>query len=1100
MRKNTPWIMSFGLCAVFLINGADCSAVAQDAATKKKPPESSPEALAVYGDAANFQNNRVYQIAETEWVKFLAKFPDDPLAAKAQHYLGICCLKLKKLDDAGAAFQKVVSKYPAFELTEEAYLNLGWCQFTLAQGKENESEQLERAKQTFARMLTLFPPGKGGKCDQALFFQAETLYGLNEKQAAADSYARLITGFRESTLYRDALYALGVTQEELGRYLEAGSAYKKFMDQYADHELFSEVRMRHAETLLQRGVLAQRSGESTEAGPLFARAEVEFANVAKIKEFSAADHALFRQAFCVIQRNDLSRAASIYEQIAGSFPKSAYVGQAALGAARCYYRDDRLDQARVVFRRLWEEGKQEASEAAHWLCQIQLRRGEFSAAAELASTAVKRSGQSEFLVRLKMDHADALFEQLEHRAESLPLYVAICEDHPNDTNAPQANYNAAFTALDLGDYQRLGELVKRFRERHSDHALIPDVLYVEAEAQLQQQQYEVAESMFRKLMSTHPKHVDRADWIIRLGVCQYGRENYQAVAAELLESLANLPKTTQRAEAHFLIGASQFFLQQFKEARASLRASVQVSPKWRRADETFLFLARVERRLDQLDIARQTVRDMLKEFPDSTLRDQAHYRLGEFEYAAGDYAAAVRHYGDLVKNWPKSEFAPFAVYGRGWSELQAKNFKDATASFGVLMEKYPNHSLVADSLLARAIAFRRLEEYQPALKDLEQFLKLGPKQEPKADALYERGLVEVALEKHDVAELTFRELLDLHPKYGAADRVMYELAWAQKSQQKTDLAVASFQKLVADHPQSSMAAESYFHIGEASYENKEYPSAIEAYQAARNAEADGDLAEQVAYKLGWSHFKLEDFEKARGQFRKQIAADRDTPLAAEARFMEAECHFKQQQYAQALPLFESAVAAIEAKNDRISDVIQVLVRLHAGQTAFRLEQTEKGLGLLAPILERFPKSTYVAEVRFERGKARHALGQTEAAIADLEQATKESRTVIGAQSRFWLGEIYFKMKKYDQAIPHYQRVMYGYGGEQASQDIKAVQSTAGYECARCSEVQIKAEKNVNRKVKLLAEAKRCYEYVVTKHPGSRWVSEAKKRLAVLADL
>ena len=1094
------WRMGFlGVWALFLGIGGDDPVGGQETAVQQQP-KSTAEALAVYGDAANFQNNGAFEIAETEWLRFLKNFPDDPLAGKAQHYLGICSLKLKKLGAAAEAFQKVVTKYQGFELTEEAYLNLGWCQYTLGQAKDKKSDQLAKAKDTFARMLKLYPPGKGNKCDQALFFQAETLYGLNEKEAAVRSYSILLSGFSESPLSRDALYALGVTQEELGRYAKAGDAYQKFMGQYADHELFSEVQMRHAETLLQQGVSAQQGGDAEKAGSLFARAEAGFAKVAKIKDFSSADHALYRQAFCVIQRDDLKRAATIYEQIVGGFPDSQYLGQATLGAGRCYYRVQQLDQAREAFQRLWGQGNQEASEAAHWLCQIHLRRREFVAAAKLASEALKTAGESSFLVRLKMDYADALFEQVEQRVSALAQYVAIVEMHPEDASAPQANYNAAFAALDLGDYQRLGELVQVFRTRYAKHVLLPDVLYVEAEAQLQQQKYEPAEAMFGMLLRTYAKHVDRADWVIRLGVCQYGRENYEAVVAGLPGSIAGLPKKEQQAEAHFLIGASQFFLQQFVAAQGSLKASVEASPNWRRADETLLFLARTQRRMDQLDTARQTVRGMLQTFPESAVRDQAYYRLGEFEYAAGDFDAAVKNYTDVIKNWPKSEFTPFAVYGRGWSQLQAGDFKAAVTSFGILLEQHPKHSLMADSLLARAIALRRETEYEPALRDLDQFLKLAPQPAQRVNALYERGLVEVALKKHSVAEQTFDELLQLDPKYSAADRVLYELAWAQKSQQKTEESLVSFRKLVEAYPQSSMAAESHFHLAEANYEKKSYKLAIDSYLAAKKSQADEELAEQVVYKIGWSHFKLDDFEAARQQFHAQIESGRDTPLVAEARFMEAECFFKQQKYEQAFPLFESAVMAIEAKKNQISEVIQVLVRLHAGQSALRLKQTDRAVELLTPVLERFPKSPYLAEARFERGKARNGMGQTAAALADFEQATRESRSVIGAQARFWLGEIQFKMKKYELAIKHYQRVMFGYGGENAPQEIKEVQATAGYECARCAEVQIKGEKNAARKAKLLADAKRWYQYVVAGHAGSRWASEAEKRLAVLAKL
>jgi hypothetical protein len=56
---------------------------------------SSPEALNTYTDAANFQNNSAFDLAAEEWARFLERFADDPLASKAQHYLGVCQLQLK---------------------------------------------------------------------------------------------------------------------------------------------------------------------------------------------------------------------------------------------------------------------------------------------------------------------------------------------------------------------------------------------------------------------------------------------------------------------------------------------------------------------------------------------------------------------------------------------------------------------------------------------------------------------------------------------------------------------------------------------------------------------------------------------------------------------------------------------------------------------------------------------------------------------------------------------------------------------------------------------------------------------------------------------
>ena len=137
-------------CLLALSPGLDVATparhvLAQDAkpATPAKPeakpdakpdakPESTPEALALYSDAASFQNNMAFDLAVEEWAKFLAKFPQDPLASKAQHYLGVCQLQLKEFAKAAAAFEAVLKANPKFELLEEATFNLGLSYYSQA--------------------------------------------------------------------------------------------------------------------------------------------------------------------------------------------------------------------------------------------------------------------------------------------------------------------------------------------------------------------------------------------------------------------------------------------------------------------------------------------------------------------------------------------------------------------------------------------------------------------------------------------------------------------------------------------------------------------------------------------------------------------------------------------------------------------------------------------------------------------------------------------------------------------------------------------------------------------------------------------------------
>jgi tetratricopeptide (TPR) repeat protein len=196
-----------------------------------------------------------------------------------------------------------------------------------------------------------------------------------------------------------------------------------------------------------------------------------------------------------------------------------------------------------------------------------------------------------------------------------------------------------------------------------------------------------------------------------------------------------------------------------------------------------------------------------------------------------------------------------------------------------------------------------------------------------------------------------------------------------------------------------------------------------------------------------------------------------------------------------LPVFTAAKAAKAS-----SPTIEVLIQLHGGQSASQLKKWPEAIAWLEPILKQQPETPYLAEILYELGWAKQNAGKDQEAEADyLQAATKSPRGEVGARAGFMIGELYFNRKEYDAAIRQFQRVMYGFGGADALPEVKKWQAKAGYEAGRCGEVQIKDAKPADR-VKLLADAKTAYTYVVEKHPEDALAGESRKRLEALAKL
>lgn len=1047
-----------------------------------KSVESSPQALTAYADAANYQNRMAYELAAEEWARFLERFPSDPLAAKARHYRGICLVQLKQYAEAAKALQGVLENHPKFELREQTYLNLGWCQYQLATG--GDKALYARAAETFGKLESSDPEGK--YADQALFFKGESLYALGELKQAALSYGKLVTTHEESKLRPDALYALGVTLEEMKVWGQAAKSYRMFLEDYADNELATEVRMRLAEAILQGG--------DTKA------AEAMFAQVAAVEGFSQADYALLRQAYCVASQGQDGQAAELYAGLVERFPKSAQAAEAMLSAARCYYRAGQWEESASWLDRVLASGADGAVEAAHWRCRLYLRDAQANEALSLAERMLPEAGDDPFVANLRLDRADALYQLPGRKADALKEYLAIVDRYDGHEVAPVALYDAAFAALELKDYQQATELAGRFLAAHPEHALTPDVRYVVAECKIQTQAYEEAEAIYRQIVESAGEHAELARWQVRYALVLYLQEKYQQ-ALELLKPLSGtLQRPALKAEALYLVGASQFELGQHPEAAKSLRESLLTDARWSQADETLLYLARAQRKLNELPEAVASLENLLETYPESELRDQVHYQLGEDLYAANRLEEAIAAYDQVLQKFETSPYVPFALYGKGWAQLKSGAFDAAANTLTRLIDQHGKHALRDDALFARAMAYRQAKKYAESIADINRCLAGNPEFPQRADALYERGLAEALGEQYQEAVKTLKGLLESQPDYGNGDKVLYELGWAHKSLGDDQQAADAFARLVERHAGSPLAAEAHFHVGERAYADQDYAAAANAYRQAVRGASEGAgknaaLHEKALYKLGWTLYQQEKFEEAVSPFAQLLESYSGSQLASDAWFMKGECLFELEDFQKALPAYRKAME-LEASSPRMAELRQ----LHAAQAAGQLKQWQESVALLDSLIADHPESHLLAEAYFERGQGKLKLEQLDAAADDFRQAADRSRGVVGVRALFMIGEIRFQQKRYEDAIKDFQRAMFRAVPENAPEALRDWQAKAGFEAGRCCEVRIGQVEPGSARAKYIADAKKFYQYVVQTHDGHDLAAEARKRLEALAKL
>jgi TolA-binding protein len=845
------------------------------------------------------------------------------------------------------------------------------------------------------------------------------------------------------------MYALGVTQEGLKQWDDAGKTYDDYIKKYINHRYASEVIMRRGETLF--------------AQQLYQPAAEWLAAAAARPGFESADYATMREAVALAKLGKQTEAGNLLAGIFTKFPNSA--------------------RFPVVLK------------TGHALARGLIRENHSADAIALVEKLLPHAQGQEETAALLMDRADAAAAIAARRAESIGFYADLAKRYPQSSVAPQALYLAGYGALTHGDYPATLQYADAFLASYPKHELVPDVRYIAAESRLQLGKYDEAEKLYAELLRDYPKHSDAESWRVRQGTALELQKKYAEVVALLQSVAAQIKNREARAEAYYLVGSSLAEQKQFAAAVPELEASLAAAPKWRQADETLLFLGQSYFATKEAEKAHATLQKLVADFPMSKVLDRAHFRLGEYAVAANDLKRAASEYRTVVEKWPNSPLVPNALHGLGWAMFDQNSFAEADDAFNTLVEKYPNNNLNVRGHYARGLARHQLGKFADAAADLQVVLTAGGVgQAERSDARYVLGLCQVGLKQPAEAAATFQALLKEDPKYAALDKVYYELAWAEKQAGHDKESVDAFAELIKQCPDSPRVGECQFHVGEAAYkagtqaplDKKHFRDAATAYAAAVDKAGKSDLGEKAAHKLGWTYFRLDDTARAQQTFAYQRANWPKGLLAPDAAFMEAECLFKQKKY-------DDAFAAYQRVKNPTSKDFQVLTLLHGAQavaaqavTLNRNDQEDRrrqawqtDLARIDELIKDFPDTTYLAEALYERGWALQNLGRWEEAAAEYQKVLAKSTAEPAARAQFMIGEIQFQQKKYADAVTSFYLVLYNYPYPQWQAD-------AAFESGKCFEALHKR-----------SQAIKLYQELVDKFPQSDKVAAAKSRIEAL---
>lgn len=1009
-------------------------------------------ALEQYFIANGAYNRKLYPVAITQYEEFLAKHAEHPKADLARRGLALSLYALKQYEKAMPQLATLLekAKLDASISRERLIMLQGQC--LLLTGKKDEAR-------------TLFVAEIGNlKADAyrvgALAAICDVSFGKSEWLAVLDWSEKLLAAKPGAEQAARACYQQGYAQYQLQKTDAAIAVLGRIAGLKA-----SPLWQTRADYLLGECYNKQKQYENAEG-----------AFVAALPGLVGADasECRYRLGLTRFVLKKYREAAADLESYLGAVKDSPRTPEARLYIARARFELGDDAKAEPALAELAAGKGDEAARANLWLARVYTRKNQdYDKAAETLGAAVGRFKESPVIDSLEFDYANALMARREPDwAAALALLEGI-EARGTFTQLAEVVSQRAVCQHKLEDYANSLASNDAFLATHADHPMAVEVRFMRAENLFLLNRLDDAAKAYGEFVTKHPEHANSLAANYRLAQIHHDQGRWAECLASAAPMLQNKPDGRLFAQLPFIVADCLFRQEKWAEAIPVLEAFlatrvrqeagkdpvVTVEPN---VDIALMQLAVAHDRTDQQEKALKDLGILVRDYHEVTpqlplaLAEQGRLAFEMTELKLARQALERFMTEDRKDAEPFKMGAPAqrarVLYYLGWVEATEGNHEAAAQRFGEVLKIDAKHALAPDAALQQGVAWVNSGNFELAARHFPEMLKRYPKHEKLARLVYYSGLSLARQKQWDQAKGYFKRVAESFADSEFADQALYEWAWCERRSDRRAEAVKRYEQLLDAHSESPLAVKVQSELAELNLESGDQDQVIARLTETLSKVKDEALRGDISYQLASAHFKKGDHETAAGQFEQLMVDYPESKLLASILFQAGESRLKLGETVAARDHFAKA-AAVPGSPESLAESIMMRLAETQALTGRHAEAGET----YAAFLENFPESRWTRNARFGLGFAMENGGASDKAIPEYRKLLADKKVDLWTvRGRFQMGECYFNLQKYDEAVAEFVNVEINY------RNYPGWQAKAVLEMARVLIAQDKKEQAAER--------------------------------------
>ena len=603
--------------------------------------------------------------------------------------------------------------------------------------------------------------------------------------------------------------------------------------------------------------------------------------------------------------------------------------------------------------------------------------------------------------------------------------------------SPEQSFAEAMTLYDQHLYPAARASFASFRQRHPTHASVAQALYLEASSALALDHTADAARLFRMLQETYPRHPRARDAQLSLG--QYFIE--QGRMAEGRTQLQRLVRADaspdQTSRALYLLGEAA---RAEGDSATALSYFERVARDFPQSDITPAALyaaATTHVRQDQYEAAATAFETLVQDAPNTPYAENVGTALAEVYYELEQYEDVVQ---DLNPRLPElsGEARARAVFLLAESHHQAKRFGRAQELYRQLIDVYPSNSYRINARYGLAWIDHRLQRYDAAADEFSQVRTAATVSDSlRRAATYQEAVNRSLSGSPEEAVTLYQRILTTWPSSAWTDDARYEMGLLHYDAERYAEAARTLRTLLERHPSFDRTGKAYYWLGNAEMARGNLEAALEAYTAADTRDAvPASVLQEVQFQKAWALYENERYGEAATAFEQLAQEIPNAQRGRDALFWAADSHYQQGDYSRARTLL------LRYRNRHPNGRHTAAAQYALGWTYFEQQQYQPAARAFQQFLE--------------------------------GNAPADDTIPYRKDARLRLGDSYFALKRYDDAIAAYESVG-GPGGDYAL--FQAAQALNRADRPR--------------------QAIETYQELADLYPDSRWHREALYRVGYL---